>query len=180
MADRSVRPAHPDDVAAIAAIQARAWRAAYAGLLPDGSIDEDAFAEVWQFAVRTPPTARHRVLVALDGAEVVGFVAFGPAEGHPDLDPATAVEVHSLVVDGPAQRSGHGSRLQAAMVDIGRDDGFARACMWVAASDEPLRRFLTSSGWDADGAVRELDLRGDGRLVVRESRLRTLFGQEAR
>ena len=162
----------------MAAIQARAWRAAYAELLPAEAIAETEFAQVWSAAVRTPPTARHHVLVAIDGAELVGFAAFGPADTHPDLDPGTDVELHSLVVDGAAQRAGHGSRLQAAFVDIARGDGFVRACCWVALGDDVLRTFLLGSGWGPDGAVRELDLRGDGEVLVRQTRLRTLLGDE--
>jgi GNAT superfamily N-acetyltransferase len=180
VADASVRPARPDDVAAMAAVQARAWRAAYPELLPPAAVDEQAFAQTWGAAVRTPPTGRHRVLVALDGADVVGFTAFGPAQGHPDLDPRADVEVHSLVVDPAAQRGGHGSRLQAALVDVARDDGFTRASMWVTAGDAVLQEFLMSSGWGADGASRELDLRGDGEVVVRQVRLRTVLAEGAR
>jgi GNAT superfamily N-acetyltransferase len=178
VADASVRAARPEDVGAIAAVQVRAWRAAYPDLLPPAAVDEEAFARTWGAAVRTPPTGRHRVLVALDGADVAGFAAFGPAQGHPDLDPASVVEVHSLVVDPAAQRAGHGSRLQAALADIARDDGFVRACIWVAADDEALRHFLVTSGWGPDGAERELDLRGDGEVLVRQTRLRTVLADD--
>jgi hypothetical protein len=42
-----------------------------------------------------------------------------------------------------------------------------------------LRQFLTDAGWAPDGAHRELDLRGDGEVLVKQVRLHTDLGDEA-
>jgi len=178
VADVSVRPAQPGDAAAMGAVQLRAWRSSYAGVLPAdvlAGLDAEAFGATWERAIRLRPDARWGVLVALAGADLVGFAATGPAEGHPDLDGVETAELHALVVDPERTGSGHGSRLQAAVVDTARDAGFRRLCTWVADGDSALRRFLESSGWAADGAVRELDLRGDGEVLVGQARLRTVL-----
>lgn len=176
MADVGVRPARPDDATALGALQAAAFRAAYAAILPATQIDSAAFAATWLVAITTPPTARHAVLVALAGPQVVGLAALGPAEGHPDLDPGATAEVYALLVDPAARGVGHGSRLQQAAVDKALELGFTAAVAWVAEPDERLRAFLVSSGWAPDGARRVLDLRGDGAVLVAQERLRTGFG----
>ena len=178
MADVSVRPAQPGDAPELGALQVRAWRSAYADDLPADfldALDADAFAATWDSAIRLRPDARWAVLVAHAGTDVVGFAAVGPAEGHPDLDGVETAELHALVVDPGRTGAGHGSRLQAAVTDTAREAGFRRLCTWVADGDAELRRFLESSGWGADGAIRELDLRGDGEVLVGQARLRTVL-----
>ncbi len=173
-ADRSVRVAWADDAIAIGAVQARAWRETYASVLPDdllGEIDSAAIAEQWRTAITTPPTAKHRVLVALERNTVAGFAATAPSED-PDADP-TDGEIVAFHVDPGAFGAGHGSRLLAAAVDTLRADGFARGRIWVVVRDDALRAFVESAGWAPDGAHRELDLTGDGTARLRQVRLHT-------
>src|SRR5918994_2431560 len=132
MAYRSVRVAWAADAAAIGAVQARAWRRSYADFLPGAAlaeVDADGFAEIWRRAIASPPSGRHRVLVALERNTVVGFAATAPSED-PDAEPADA-EVVAFHVDPGAQGAGHGSRLLAAVVDTLRADKFARGRIWL-------------------------------------------------
>ena len=174
-ADVSVRTAWPADVSALADVQVRAWRESYAGLLPadvlDG-LDADAIAARWQRSIEKPGDARNRVLVALDRATVRGFAVTG-ASLDPDADPLADGEVVELIVDPRARGVGHGSRLVQACADTLRADRFTRARIWVASTDDALREFLAGSGWAPDGAHRELDLRGDGSVRVKQVRLHT-------
>ena len=123
-------------------------------------------------AITDPPSLRHHVLVACAGADVVGGISFGPAEDA-DRDPGSDGEVFTVLIDPGARRAGHGSRLLAAAVDQLRRDGVGTATVWLDAEDDPFRQLLVSSGWDADGAHRTLDLHGDGEVVVRQVRLHT-------
>lgn len=171
-ADRSVRVAWADDAPTIGAVQARAWQQSYADLLPAAvlaDIDAEAFAQTWRQAIARPPSARHRVLVALERNTVVGFAATAPSDD-PDGEPGDA-EVVALHVDPDATGVGHGSRLVSAVADTLRADGFSHARVWVIAGDDALRRFLESAGWAADGAHRQLDLTGDGTTTMRQVRL---------
>lgn len=176
-ADVSVRVAWAEDAEAIAALQARTWRASYADLLPPEAldVDPDRAAGVWRTALARPADARTRVLVALERNRVVGFAITTPATD-PDCDPATSAELMELTVDPDERGKGHGSRLLQAAVDTMAADRFTHAVLWAIASDDPLRRFLTEAGWGADGAHRELDLHGDGSTRVRQVRLHTEFG----
>lgn len=179
MADVSVGAAAPGDASEVTRVQAAAWRMAYADVLPSqllATLDSASVTRVWLDAIMAPPTPRHRLLVAREGPEVVGFAALGPAS---DLDLAGKhdAEFFDLCVDPDHAGAGHGSRLLNAAVDQLRDDGFRKAHAWVPGhaekQDDPLRAFLEASGWGASGAQRSLDLAGDGARVFVQVRLHT-------
>lgn len=170
--DAAVRAARADDAAALGGVHAAAWLADYTGLLPGraASVDPVALESAWHEAVVAPPGPRHRVLVATEGAQLVGFAAFAPsADG--DADPAVDAELVALHVDPPQRRRGHGSRLLNAVADVLRDTGFTGVRVWVPEPDDARLTFLTSAGFVADGAGRQLDAAGDGTTRVREVRL---------
>jgi GNAT superfamily N-acetyltransferase len=174
-ADVSVRVGWADDAAGIAAVQVRAWRREYAGLLPAdvlSALDADEFAAAWASSLTTPRDARNRVLVALERNTVHGFAVTGPSSD-PDVDPIAVGEISELTVDPERTRHGHGSRLVQACADTLRADRFSTAVAWLNATDDVRRAFLTSAGWDTDGAHRELDLHGDGSVLVKQVRLHT-------
>lgn len=146
------------DAAAIGRAQARSWRDAYRDILSAAMIaalDADELAARWADSLRRPPAATHRALVALDANAVVGFAATGPCDD-PDADPIRDAEMTVLVVDPDHVGQGHGSRLLAAVADTARADGFTRATTWVFSTDDAMRAFLSSAGWAADGAHREI------------------------
>jgi GNAT superfamily N-acetyltransferase len=192
--DRTVRPARREDAPALGAVQAAAWRRAYADTLPADVWEElspEAFAAVWEHAVTAPPSARHQVLVAVGGSgsdepgagspapdpRVVGFAALAPAADE-DLDADIDAELVALVLAPAAERQGHGSRLLNAAVELLRDEGSTHVYFWAARSDRALITFLEGAGWVADGARRTLDLRGDGEVVVDQARLGTRLSEE--
>lgn len=178
-----VRPATPAEAAEIVDIQLSTWRVAYRRLIPArvlDQLDQGWLARRWRAAIEAPPSPRHRVLVAVEQggqAQVVGFLAAGPAddqaaapEERPPPDPATTVAVTDLLVSPRWGRRGHGSRLLAAGVDHWRDDGFVTALAWAFEADPATRRFLSSAGWEPDGARRALDIDD---LLVPQLRLHT-------
>ncbi|KKK05946.1 GNAT family N-acetyltransferase [Micromonospora sp. HK10] len=171
MAAGYVRPARPEDAAEIARIQLATWRVAYRRILPRhvlDNLDEAYLARRWSAAVQEPPSGAHRVLVAVEQAEqsyLVGFAASGPADAEALApgEPAEALgegvaAVTDLLVEPRWGRRGHGSRLLAAAVDHWRADGLGRAVAWVFDADAATRKFLTSTGWEPDGAARALDV----------------------
>lgn len=177
-ADVSCRVAWADDAPAIAAVQVRAWRASYDGLLPAellASMTVDEVAGGWRESLNRPPDARFRVLVALERNLVTGFAVTGPA-ADPDCDAIADGEVTDLTVDPHKRHAGHGSRLMQACVDTLKADRFTRAVTWLAAEDDETRAFLTAAGWAPDGAHRTLDLTGDGTVQVKQVRLHTALG----
>ena len=175
MADVSVRPAQARDAPAVARVQEAAWGSDYRGLLPGElltALGSEQGAQRWRSSVQAPPSPRHRVLVACAGRDVVGVAAVGPSEDR-DLDARVDAEIGVLLVAPDARGAGHGSRLLMASVEHLRLEAFERAYTWVAAADDAQRAFLVGAGWAADGAHRQLDLRGDGAVVVTQVRLHT-------
>lgn len=165
-----VRPARPEDATDIARIQLTTWRTAYRRMFPAhilANLDEAYLARGWDEAIGAPPSERHRVLIAVEqgesSSEVVGFAAAGPADeqalvpDEPVLPPDYAA-VTDLLVEPRWGRRGHGSRLLAAAVDLWREDGFTHAVAWAYEQDEAMLKFLTSGGWELDGAGRALDV----------------------
>ena len=169
MADVSVRPARPEDAERVARVQLSTWRTAYADLLPAEALDvpEVQAAALWLGAVESPPSRQHRLLVAMERDELVGFAASGPSS---DEDADGAVELLTLLVEPRWGRRGHGSRLVAASVDHWRGDGFVTAVAWAWERDPATRAFLTGSGWEPDGTARGLDT---GPRVQRQLRFHT-------
>lgn len=166
-----VRLALPREAAAVAAVQARAWRDAYADLLPAvvlARLEPSARAE-WTSAIEAPPTSAHHLLVALADGAVVAFAATAPAD--PDDGGPTGVGALTvLAVDPPRRGEGHGSRLLQAVADTLRTDGFRTAISWLPEPDSAQQGFLTDAGWGPDGATRELDM---GTATMTQVRLHT-------
>jgi len=151
----------------VAQVMLRVWREAYAGVLPPevlAGLDHAELATAWEASIADPSGA---VLVALDGARVVGFAALAPA-GDPDL--FGAPELRTLLVLPEERRHGHGSRLLAASAEAWREAGAALAACWVLDADTVLRDFLERAGWGRDGARRVLST---GHAEVGVSRLHT-------
>jgi len=172
-ADASVRIAWAADAEAIAHLQVKAWRRTYADILPKellAALDEQAFADQWRQSLATPADARNRCLLGLAAGTPVACAATEPSDD-PDSDPIRDGAISAFHVDPDATGLGHGSRLLHACIDTLRADGFTRAVMWLFSTDDPMRRFLTESGWAPDGAHRELDLHGDGAVRVKQVRL---------
>lgn len=169
MSQGYVRPARAADAVEIAARQLSTWRTAYRRLLPAtilGGLDEAWMAERWRVAIEAPPSPRHHVLVAVEQADeshTVGFVAIGPADDDalaPDEKPLPepVAAFTDLLVEPRWGRRGHGSRLLAAACDILRADGFDSMVAWTYERDTATKAFLTSAGWEPDGATRALDV----------------------
>jgi len=179
-----VRPARPDDADEIGRIQLATWRYAYRRMLPRAvldKLDEAWLAHRWRTSLETPPSPRHRVLVAVEQAEqayLVGFAASGgidetalaPDEPASELIRPDIAAVTDLLVEPRWSRRGHGSRLLSASVEHWRGDGFTTAVAWAFAADTTYQQFLTSAGWSLDGAARALDMDG---VLVDQLRLHT-------
>lgn len=175
-ADVSARLAWPDDATSIVRVQLAAWRESYAELIPSAeldALDPDELAARWITTLSSPKDARMRVLVALERAAVRGFALVHPSYD-PDSDQVADGEIGEFVIDPAHQRVGHGSRLLQAAVDTLAADSFTRALWWVNASDDALRAFVTSSGWEPDGAHRELA--AESGVTVKQIRLHTSIG----
>lgn len=176
----------PVEAVSIAKLQRSSWRENETMSPMLAALDEQAMIESWHQAIVRPPLAHFRVLVATEpvgptephGAQgqrqqqtIKGFAAIGPG-GDPDVAPTDA-EVAEFCVPASRDATGeHADRLLNAVVDTMRADGYRRALWWIASTDDGLRSWLVSAGWDADGAHREIGDQ-DGSVALRQIRLHT-------
>lgn len=178
--DAGVRTARPNDVPAVAHVQAAVWRDAY-GPLVDAEVRDAfipaAFEPAWRESLRNPPTPLHRLLVATEGDTVVGFAAIGPATEAETPRPTDSTddttrtgEIFTFGVTPQRRGTGNGSRLLNAAVDTLRAGDFQDVTMWVLADAEQVRAFVAAAGLEPDGAWRDRVIAADGR-TVREVRL---------
>lgn len=161
----------------MARVQLATWQEAYADLLPPEvlEIPEEQAAAVWLNAIESPASRRHRVLVALEGNDVVGFTSSAPAEDE-GLDSETTAESTALLVVPRWGRRGHGSRLMAASVQDWRSQGATTAVCWIWERDPATMAFLRSHGWEADGLARVLDT---GARLQRQIRVHVDLSEDA-
>jgi GNAT superfamily N-acetyltransferase len=127
-----IRRATPDDGAAIAAVQARSWRQAYADIVdPERMPDPE----------RQAPRFAERIA---DGAEVYVFDQDGRVAGFAALD---GNELRAIYVDPRAQGAGVGSALLEASVEGLRAAGHREAFLWCFEANGLARAFYERHGW---------------------------------
>ena len=163
----SLRPARPEDAAAVAGVHVRSWQVAYRGLLPDEYLDglrPDDRVSHYTFGatdVGVPAT-----VVAVEDGTICGFVTTGLCR---DADEPGTGEVLALYVDPSRWGSGVGARLLAEARERLGQLGFTRALLWVLVGNDRAQRFYRIDGWWPDGGRRSAEVWG---VVVDEVRLR--------
>ncbi|WP_062072822.1 GNAT family N-acetyltransferase [Demequina sediminicola] len=143
-ADVSARPAVPGDEEDIAQIQLDAW-SGMLGAEAVAGLPRDQILAQWTAAIEAPPTREHRMFVATEAGNVVGFAALA------------INEVIALEVSPEHRRAGHGSRLLAACVDTMKIFGAVEARAWAIDGDSEREAFLTSAGFGRGGIRRGID-----------------------
>lgn len=164
----------------------RRWRAA---ITEPPSARHHVLVAVEQAGGPREPTRDEPASGGSQESHLVGFAAIGPADetaltpdetaaagepagadepagASPDLRDLAAIT--DLLVEPRWGRRGHGSRLLAAAVEVWRSDGFTRAVAWAFEKDAATIKFLTSTGWERDGAARALDIDG---IIAPQARL---------
>ncbi len=161
MSENVIRPATPADAPAIGEIHSAAMAeqlVASLGSVPDSvtaGLRPDVFAASWEQSIAAPPTPRHRVIVAADGDQVVGFLALSP--GTAPLEPSDG-EVLALEIGAKHRRAGHASRLLVAAVNALRQDGATAIVAWATNGDEGRIRLLTEAGFGPRGVRRGFEV----------------------
>lgn len=145
MSDVTIRAARSGEGAAIAAVYIDAWRAAYAGILPDSVLIRMSPAQqqrIWTHQINSLDT----VLVAVHPRYgVVGVASGGRSR---DRRFAGGGEIFTLYVAPDHQGQGYGRALLLEMQDALRDAGHEFAVLWVLAENQA--RFF----YEAMGGIR--------------------------
>jgi len=141
-----IRAATPADADAIATVQVRAWRRAYADILPEAVMPEAVAARArWQTNLEEAPTACRTTLVYELDARLAGYASVGPARGE-EAERGVG-ELMAVYVDPVAQGAGVGRALMDAAEARLRGNGYAEAVLWVFAANAMARDFYVRRGW---------------------------------
>lgn len=143
-----VRPATPQDAAAIAEVQIVTWRAAYAGIVPQShldALDPAESAKRWAQHLADPEegvTKRTVVATTSDGA-VVGFATGGVARR---AERVCSHELWAIYVRPDLQHRGAGTRLLAATLDWLASVGATSLEVLVLRDNHPGRAYYEGLG----------------------------------
>jgi ribosomal protein S18 acetylase RimI-like enzyme len=160
-----VRTARPTDTRAVAEVQVRSWRAAYAGLMPAALLDGlsvDSRAEMWS---RLVARSEHHLLV-LTAPDVVGFASVGPDRQDPGFG-----QLYALYLDPAWWGRGAGRLLHDAAV-AHLDARHAASRLWVLSTNQRAIRFYRAAGWRPDGTVQTEEQPG-GHVLVEDRYVRS-------
>ena len=150
-----IRDATPSDARAIAEVHVASWRWAYRDDLPaellDGLSVDDRERTWFERLARADPAGG--LLIAEDEERVIGFCGFGKCRD--DGVAPTTGEIHAIYLLPEVAGRGIGRALFAAASDRLRMLGYARATLWVMASNDRSRRFYERAGWSWDGTTSE-------------------------
>jgi len=150
-----VRPARPEDAAAVAEVHVRTWRAAYEhvfGAERLATLDLAQRRARWQERLAAPSPDWHVFVAEHDDGSVAGFAVAGESR-----DSSGEGELYSIYVLPDAWGSGAGSGLIRAAIESLRGLGFHTATLWVLEDNPRARRFYEREGWAADGGRRETE-----------------------
>jgi GNAT superfamily N-acetyltransferase len=157
-----LRPVADADLLTIGDLHYRSRASAYAEILSPEALSSGSpefmgewWAERWKWERDT-----HRMTVAVDGADLVGFSYVGPS-------PEDGVrELYAIHVDPAHIGAGVGKLLMVdALAHLGD-----HAVLWVLEGNARARRFYERGGWSADGATRDDAIGGEPTRQLRYSR----------
>jgi ribosomal protein S18 acetylase RimI-like enzyme len=137
----------------IARVHVAAWRAAYAGLMPQGvldALDAELRAASWARSLSMPGTGI--TAVATDETRViVGFCVYGPSRDQDAMDRNTG-ELFVINVLPQVWRNGLGRQLCQLAAIHGHREGWQAISLWVLRENKAARAFYEAMGFAADGA----------------------------
>jgi GNAT superfamily N-acetyltransferase len=145
-----IRPARVEDAQTLAALQVRAWRAAYSAYVAakdlDAAGDVGARAAGWRERLAAG-RARTVTLVDERDGRLAGFVSVGPTR---DEDTGGDAELYAVYVEPELIGSGVGRALALAGEEELRRRGHTAATLWVFAANTAARHFYERGGWRVD------------------------------
>ena len=155
----TIRIAHEEDAAALGALHARSWKAAYRGIVPDAilhTFTPEGRTELFQKALQE---AEGIYAIAFEGLRPAGFVCIGICR---DEDkPAGWGEIRGLYLDPAFWRKGIGTKLAYWGINALNAQGYGRALLWVLEKNAAARAFYENIGFVCDGTVQQTRL-GEG------------------
>jgi ribosomal protein S18 acetylase RimI-like enzyme len=139
-----IRAATVEDAAAIASIQARAWRHNFADIVAPEDVREPSEMEPrWREWLADGQIGGR---VFEQDRVVAGFAMFGVCRD--ENAGGRTGELYAIYVDPAAQGAGVGSSLLDAAVGELGERGFAEALLWTFEANGLARTFYERHGWE--------------------------------
>lgn len=164
-----IQPAEIWHVQLLAKIHVDSSRAAYATIYPPGHWEDTTYksrAERFKSALQE---GSEDTYVAVEGEDVVGFVAIGPARDE-DL-PESVAEIWAIYVAPMWWRKGVGSALYHFAETSLKQQGFESIVLWVLADNQPARAFYEAVGFRVDGKAKHIKRQHKTLNVVRYKKI---------
>ncbi|MFI5254510.1 MAG: GNAT family N-acetyltransferase [Candidatus Limnocylindrales bacterium] len=165
-----LRRATEDDAPALARIEARAMRAAFADVFPGRIPELTGVADherAWRRELAMLPEALRPSVADIDGRPV-GFIAATPSEAARSAGTPESVEL-TVFVDPDCWAQGIARRLVEHEIRLLRRIGRADMSTWIVVGDARARAFCEALGWRPDGTRRTRPL---GAASAEEERYR--------
>jgi ribosomal protein S18 acetylase RimI-like enzyme len=162
-----IRPARPEDAAAIAEVHVRTWQVAYEhvfGAERLALLTAERRLPMWREILSNDAIT---AFVAEDGSQIVGLATVGPSRE----DDAEG-ELYAIYVEPNAWGTAAGPELMRAGLDVFRQDGYRAAILWVLGDNPRARHFYEREGWHDDGGRKHDEFLGH---EVEEVRYRIEF-----
>jgi GNAT superfamily N-acetyltransferase len=153
LSEIKIRVAVPRDSESIARVHIQAWQEAYAGLIPEGYLNQlssqlENRVAMWKHALEN----RERwTWVAEDIQGIVGLVSFGPPR---DQHREGFIELGALYLLASAQKKKAGFALVSAGFRGMRALGYSKAYCWVLENN-PTAKFYEKTGARLSSQVKQ-------------------------
>jgi GNAT superfamily N-acetyltransferase len=139
------------DIDAVAEVTVRAWRSAYAGIIPPGVLAALDPAEFAAGRRSRPPGPGESTRVATEDGQVIGFARYGPLRVKPGEIDLARGELYAIYIDPDHHGAGTGRALITAAKDGLKRAGYADMLLWVFEENHHARGFYQHMGLAADG-----------------------------
>jgi GNAT superfamily N-acetyltransferase len=152
-----LRTGEDDDLWAVGAVHQRSRVAAYAHIIAAETLaarSADGFGEWWSERWKWEKET-HRLTIAEEAGEIVGFTYVGPSET------PGATELYAIHVEPGHVGTGVGRDLMVHALGQLAGLGEKRAVLWVLEANDQARRFYERGGWRPDGATRVEPVNGE-------------------
>jgi ribosomal protein S18 acetylase RimI-like enzyme len=167
----TIREGRPDDAEGITRIHLTGWQRGYADLMPAAYLEGRLTQEPERIEQRrthlTSPEGVAQTLVAVDGADVVGFANFGADREEPTLG-----EVYAIYVDPDRLSTGIGRALMDEAVRRLRGRDLMPVRLWVLAGNARGLTFYERYGFRPDGGRSAFVVEQPGELPIELPELR--------
>jgi ribosomal protein S18 acetylase RimI-like enzyme len=167
----AIRPVRSDDATALAAVTARAYEAAYRGIVPDPVLDEwiAGARAFWDEGLPrlTMPDQPSRAWVAEREGRIVGYATTSAGKDWWLPPPDGAGELTNLYLDPDVIGSGVGGRLYRHAVADLRERGFNPLVVWAFRDNPRAIGFYEAMGLAIDVAEHTWELGGVACPIVR-------------